>query len=120
MNRWRVKMSVEGPLAWLSHLDLLTALERAIRRADLPIRYSEGFNPHMIISWGPAHPVGLASLGEYLDLDFQDSPQDDWQQKLNQYLPMGLSIREARKIPFDMPSLMAAINIAVYQVDLGE
>lgn len=116
--RYRVRLAVRGRLAYLSHLDLLSAVERALRRSALPVRYSEGFNPHMIISWGPAHPVGIHGENEYFDLDFNASPPADWTEKLNDLLPEGLAIISAREIELTTPALMAAINRVHYTIGL--
>ncbi len=122
--RYRVKISIDGPMAWLSHLDLLSAMERGLRRAALPLRFSEGFNPHILIAFGPAHPVGLRSEGEYFDLDFREAPPADWCARVNGVLPHGLRIEAAEKIPLQSKALMAIIDIAEYQIllpgiDLG-
>lgn len=115
--RYRVKISVTGPAAWLAHLDLLRAVERAMRRAKLPLRYSEGFNPHPLISWGPAHPVGLHSLGEYFDVDFTRDPGRDWLEQINGLMPLGLAFEEAQEIALGLDSLMASINRADYYLE---
>jgi len=118
--RYRVRLAIRGRLAYLSHLDLLSAMERALRRADLPVRYSEGFNPHMIISWGPAHPVGICGENEYFDLDFINNPPAVWTEKLNAVLPEGLAIIAAREIGLTTPALMAVINRVNYTIGLED
>lgn len=116
--RYRVRLAVRGRLAYLSHLDLLSAVERALRRSALPVRYSEGFNPHMIISWGPAHPVGIRGENEYFDLDFIGDPPADWVEKLNALLPKDLAVICAREVELTTQALMAAINRVHYTVGL--
>ena len=118
--RYRVKISIDGLMAWLSHLDLLSTLERGLRRATLPLRFSEGFNPHILIAFGPAHPVGLRSEGEYFDLDFREAPPTDWCTRVNAVLPHGLRIEAAEEIPMQSKALMAIIDIAEYQILLPE
>jgi radical SAM-linked protein len=66
--RLRIKYSKKGRLRWLSHLELVHAQERMIRRAGLPYAISQGFNPHMKLAFGPALPVGCGSFGEYLEV----------------------------------------------------
>ena len=56
--RLRVRYSISGRLAYLSHLETIRSMERVIRRAGLPFAITEGFNPHMKVAFGPALPVG--------------------------------------------------------------
>ncbi|MBR3392385.1 MAG: TIGR03960 family B12-binding radical SAM protein [Firmicutes bacterium] len=116
--RCRVELKVDGAAKWVSHLDLLGMVEKALRRSGLPIAYSQGFNPHMLISWGPAHPVGLASDGEYADLTFSGEPPADWQAVFGRALPPGLTLVQARTVAAEEPSLMAAVNYACYRLEL--
>ena len=68
----RIKYVKRGRLAFLSHLETIRSMERIIRRAKLPYAVTEGFNPHMKVSFGPALPVGAASECEYLDLRLRE------------------------------------------------
>lgn len=66
--RLRVVFGKRGRLALLSHLEICRALERAVRRADLPFAVSQGFSPHMRIGFGAALPVGVGGTNEIFDL----------------------------------------------------
>ena len=66
--RLRVEYCKKGRLSMLSHLEIARALERAVRRADLPFAVSQGFSPHMKIAFGSALPVGVGSTCEIFDL----------------------------------------------------
>lgn len=68
----RIKYVKQGRLAFLSHLETIRSMERIIRRAQLPYAVTEGFNPHMKVSFGPALPCGAAGQGEYLDLRLRE------------------------------------------------
>lgn len=68
----RIKYVKQGRLAFLSHLETIRSMERIIRRAQLPYAVTEGFNPHMKVSFGPALPCGAAGAGEYLDLRLRE------------------------------------------------
>ena len=116
--RCRLQLAVDGAAAWVSHLDLLGTVEKSLRRSGLPVAYSQGFNPHMLISWGPAHPVGLASDGEYTDVTFNGTPPADWQQRLAAVLPPVVRLMQGRSVEKDAPSLMAAVNYAAYHLEL--
>lgn len=113
--KYRLCLGVEEPVCWLSHLDLLGALEKALRRSALPVAYSQGFNPHMLISWGPAHPVGLRGQSEYVDLSFTEELDSTWTGQLRQCLPPGLTLIKARRIEQNEAALMSAVDYAVYR-----
>ena len=66
--RLRFRFCKKGRLAMLSHLEVAHALERAVRRADLPFAVSQGFSPHMRIAFGSALPVGVGGTEEIFDL----------------------------------------------------
>ena len=60
----RIKFAKEGMMKFIGHLDIMRYFQKAIRRAELPIAYSEGFSPHMILSFAAPLGVGITSLGE--------------------------------------------------------
>ena len=70
--RLRFRFCKKGRLAMLSHLEVAHALERAVRRADLPFAVSQGFSPHMRIAFGSALPVGVGGTEEIFDLLLKD------------------------------------------------
>jgi radical SAM-linked protein len=61
---WALWLRVEGDLRFLSHLDMLRAMERIVARSRLPLRYTHGFNPHPVLSLPCPRPVGVASLDD--------------------------------------------------------
>ena len=99
MQRIKIKYTKGKEIKFISHRDLMRVFIRAIRRAELPIAYSQGFNPHMKISWGQALKLGKTSEEEYATLQF-----DGWvkpqtvMEKLNQQLPPGIEILESSVI----------------------
>lgn len=96
MQRIRIKYRKGEEVRFLSHRDLMRAVQRAIRRADLPVAYSQGFNPHMKISWGNALKVGATSEEEFAELQFDGwSKPDEVKIRLNRQLPKGLAILDA-------------------------
>ncbi|MDD2432741.1 MAG: TIGR03936 family radical SAM-associated protein [Clostridia bacterium] len=102
---------------FLSHLDLMRAMERALRRARLPLAFSEGYNPHPRLSYASALAVGVTSGGEYLDLELEkDLPAQEVEVRLNLVLPPGLKVLAAVPVRKRKKSLMALINLARYQV----
>jgi radical SAM-linked protein len=117
--RIRMRFSRLGRVRFLSHLDLMTLFHRAAVRAGVPVAYSQGFNPHPRIAFGPALSVGMESEAEYLDMD--TDPFVDLQQAsrdLNAALPDGLSIMELRAIPKNASSLSGGISRYIYEVSV--
>ena len=69
----RARVTKDEPLRYISHLDYASLMQRAVRRAKIPAAYSEGFNPHMKLSFASALSVGVTSDAEYMDLELRDS-----------------------------------------------
>jgi len=93
VQRIQIKYTKGEEVKFISHRDLMRVMQRAVRRAGLPIAYSQGFNPHMKISWGQALKVGATSEGEIATLQMQDwTKPDEVKAKLNQTLPQGIAI----------------------------
>src|SRR5579871_2324438 len=84
---------------WLGHLDILRTFERAIRRADLPIAFSTGFNPHERIAFANALSVGVTGSEEpaILELTTPLDPED-LVGRLNEKLPPGIQLLSAREV----------------------
>lgn len=117
MSRVRVAFSKEDPVRWLSHLDTLKAFERALRRADIPLAFSEGFNPHPKIAFASALAVGVVSLGEYVDIELADEADiTKVSEQLQKIMPEGFCILDVKSVPPGTQSLMAAVNRAQYRV----
>lgn len=93
MSKRRLKFSKTGMGKYISHLDLLRAFTRAITRAELPVRYTQGFNPHQIITFSLPLPVGVTSETEFVDIDFEDTVgNDEIMARLNENLPPDIRI----------------------------
>jgi len=117
----RVKYAKEGRLVALSHLEVMTAILRAVRRAGLPVAFSQGYHPKPRVSFGPALPVGLESRSEYLDLELigaRDAAEVG--RRLGGALPKGLSLLEARRIDPGTPSLSESVRAVHYRVEFPE
>lgn len=113
----RLEYSVGSQVRFLSHLDYLRLFARALRRAGLPVAYSQGFNPHPKLAFGPPLPVGVTSSAEYLDLELAEPvPLPGLMMQLGQALPEGIRVKEAREIKGKVPALMAVIERARYRV----
>lgn len=93
---YRLVYSRLAEARWLSHLELLQVFFRAFRRAGLPLKFSQGFNPVPKVSFGPALPLGTESLAEFLWVEVVRPLADleQWRAALNRQLPAGLKIEE--------------------------
>lgn len=113
----RLKFSKGSEVKYISHLDLMRTFMRAVKRADIPIAYSGGFNPHPEMSFGAPLSVGVASLAEYLDMQLaEEVPLKELVHKLNQYLPSGIRVLGAVALPDKFKSAMALITHARYSI----
>mgnify|MGYP002234292450 CR=1 FL=1 len=87
-----------GRAKYISHLDLIRCLQRAVCRAKLPAAYSEGFHPHMQTSFATTLPLGFTGTGELMDLELSEPlPCETVMERLNAVLPEGIRILEAGK-----------------------
>ncbi len=111
----RVKFSKMGSARFLSHLELMAAIERTFRRAKVPLAFTEGFNPHPKISYGSALSVGIASKGEYLDLELKENIDPKvFVEEVNKKTPAGIRLLKAKEIKNKGKSLTALIDRAKY------
>jgi radical SAM family uncharacterized protein/radical SAM-linked protein len=118
-TRIRMKFSRIGRVRFLSHLDFMTLFHRTAVRAGVPLVFSQGFNPHPKIAFGPALSVGMESEAEFLDMEtdpFIDLLQAT--KDLNNALPDGVRIIESRIIPKKAPSLSGGISRYIYEVSI--
>lgn len=115
----RIKFQKYGVMKFIGHLDMMRYFQKAIRRADIDIAYSEGYSPHQIMSFAAPLGVGVTSDGEYLDIEVKSSKSSKESiQALNQTMTEGISILEYRKLPDTAKtsmSLVAAADYLVYQ-----
>lgn len=122
-GRFKVRLWLrkEGRNRFVSHLELMTAFHRAVRRCNLPIRYSEGFHPHPRISFPDALPTGLSSDAEIIDLELNTQLSgSEIREQLNAELPPGLEILEASEVPWQTASPSVSIESTLYRVSLKE
>jgi len=117
MAKLRLEITKGEEIRYISHLDYASAMERAIIRAKLPVAYSEGFNPHMKISFASALAVGVTSQAEYIDIECKaEIDVNQAVEHLKATLPMGIRIKGAAYIQGNVPALMAIVNLATYEI----
>ena len=111
----RVRYVKRGRLRYLSHLEVLRAVERLVRRAHLPYAVTRGFSPHMKAAYGPALPVGVASRDEWFDVYLTDlAPAGEYLEALRAASAPDLMPQQAAYVSLRSPSLSAALTISEY------
>jgi radical SAM-linked protein len=120
-QRFRLRFEKTGPAALLGHLDLARELPRAIRRAGVRLRYSEGFHPKPDLSFGPALSLGVASLDEYVDAKLIDAPAvDELVARLETATAGGLRFVAAKPLVAEDPPVSSVVTGARYVLALAE
>lgn len=117
----RLRYTKTGAMRYLSHLEMIGLFTRAVGRARLPIRFSQGFHPHPKFSFATALSVGVESWAEYLDMELIPSlTPGEVRDRLNAALPEGMRIVEAVVIPPGTPSLSVLMDKVRYRIILLE
>jgi len=112
----RVKFVRDEEVKYISHLDLMKMFDRALRRAKIPMAYSQGFNPHPHMVFGLPLSVGVTSESEYADFELEnDIEPGEFTQRLNPNLPEGIRIVDAKKSHTNS-NIMAQVAGASYEV----
>ena len=115
--RARVKFAKTGIMRYVGHLDLMRFFQKAVKRSNLPIKYSEGFNPHQIMSFAAPLGVGLTSEGEYMDIDLKEKVDAAMAlEVLNKNMVEGLEITGFKYLPDGAEKCMSAVTAASYIV----
>jgi radical SAM-linked protein len=120
VQRLRVTFARGEEMKYITHLDLMRFWERALRRAGLPLAYSEGFSPHAQIALAAPLPVGTTSDAELMDVFMAEriAPKT-LMQELAPQLPAGISIISAEEAGMALPALQADVRFAEYVVDVA-
>jgi radical SAM-linked protein len=118
MSEIRLRFARGEEVKYISHLDLMRTFERSLRRANLPVSYSKGFNPHPQMVFGLPLAVGVTSGAEYGDFELdKDIPIEEFIIGLNKHLPKGLMVLDA-SIKKSQGNIMASIAAAAYWIDI--
>jgi radical SAM-linked protein len=119
--RVRITFAKQGALRYTGHLDLHKLMERAARRAELPLSYSQGFHPQPKISLAAALPLGFASRDEVMDIRLnEDLEPDDISTRLKNSLPGGIQILKVERVEDSLPPLQTQLLSATYEAHLTE
>lgn len=113
----RVRFAKYGSMKFIGHLDIMRFFQKAIRRAGIDIRYSEGFSPHQIMSFAAPLGVGMESLGEYMDIELVSaSDPQEIKEALNGQMVEGMQILSVSELPDNAKNAMASVAAASYLI----
>lgn len=119
--RIRIKFRKYGVMKFIGHLDIMRYFQKAIRRAEIPIAYSEGFSPHQIMSFAAPLGVGITSDGEYLDIELKESVTTKAAlQSLNQAMVEGMEVTSFRQLSDSNKKAMSIVAAADYKISLKD
>ena len=111
----RIKFQKQGTVRFIGHLDVMRYFQKVMRRAEVDIRYSEGFSPHQIMSFASPLSVGLISHAEYVDIDVNSSGNSTGMvRRLNEVSAEGLEVLSYRELPETAKNAMSLVAAADY------
>ncbi len=116
-QRLRIHFTRDESLKFIGHLDMARTWQRIARRADLPLAYSEGFNPQPRLMFAAALPVGCTSDHEELDMVLSPACDiADVQARLDHALPTGMKVISIREVPYSAPALQAQLIATEFEI----
>ncbi len=105
----------------IGHLDIQRSVQRGLRRSGLPVAYSNGFNPHILISFASALSTGACGKREIMDVTMeQEVSAEVFLERMNRAMPPELRLSEARAIDQKHPSLMSLLRAARYDLKIRD
>lgn len=117
----RIKFTKSGPLKFVGHLDVMRYFQKAFRRAELEVEYSQGFNPHQLMSFAAPLGVGLTSDGEYLDLQLKNFDEPKVMiEKINKAMAEDIQAVGFMVLPDDSKNAMSIVAAADYMVSVKD
>lgn len=120
--RLRIRFSKTGPMRYISHLDTMRFFQKALRRAGADVSLSEGFSPHMLMSFALPLSLGMESVGEYFDVEVRSAGSTrQLMEELNRQMCPGCEILSVRIVPDDKAGkCMTQVAAADYSVFVRE
>ncbi len=117
----RIRFTKHGAVRYIGHLDMQRFFQRANRRAEIKVVYSEGFSPHQKMSFAMPLSVGYESDAEYFDLEVAEAASsDDIIRRLNEQMTDGIEVTGCVLLPDDSENAMASVRAADYLVRFKE
>ena len=101
----------------IGHLDIQRSVQRGLRRSGLPVAYSNGFNPHILVAFASALSTGAYGSREIMDVTMaEDVSEDEFLQRMNKAMPPEMQVSEARALDQKHPALMSLLQAAEYNL----
>ena len=117
----RIKFRKWGVMKFIGHLDMMRYFQKAIRRANIDIRYSEGYSPHQIMSFAAPLGVGITSDGEYFDIEVNETlSSKEALERLNRTMVDGVEAVSYVKLPDNAKTAMSLVAAADYRLSYKE
>ena len=111
----RIRFQKDGVMKFIGHLDIMRYFQKAMRRAEIPICYSEGYSPHQIMSFASPLGVGLTSTGEYMDIEISEEiSSKEAMRRLNETMVPGMEVLSFKKLPEQAKNAMSIVAQATY------
>ena len=105
----------------IGHLDIQRSVQRGLRRSNLPVAYSNGFNPHILITFASALSTGACGLREIMDVTMAENvAEEEFLIRMNRAMPPELKLLEARAVDDKHPALMGTLRAARYDLTIRD
>ena len=105
----------------IGHLDIQRSVQRGLRRSGLPVAYSQGFNPHILITFASALSTGACGKREIMDVTMaEEVDEKEFLTRMNRAMPPEMQLKEARAVDNRHPSLMGMVRAAVYDLTIRD
>lgn len=113
----RIRFGKHGVMKYIGHLDVMRYFQKAMRRARIPIKYSEGYHPHQIMSFAEPLGLGVTSDGEYMDIELKEPIlSQEAIQRFNDTMVDGMVIYSFKELPDKTKNAMASVRAASYRL----
>ena len=105
----------------IGHLDIQRSVQRGLRRSGLPVAYSQGFNPHILITFASALSTGACGKREIMDVTMaEEVDEKEFLTRMNRAMPPEMQLKEARAVDSKHPSRMGMVRAAVYDLAIRD
>ncbi len=119
--RYRLTYSRDAAACWIAHLDMMRLFQRTLKRANLPMAYTQGYNPRPIMEFALPIGVGIETRNEPFDIVLTKELQAELLTfKINEKLPKGLAIVSAERLADNVKNLMSKVQNATYRISASQ
>lgn len=116
--RYRLTYSRNDMAAWIAHLDMMRMFQRTLKRAEIPMAYTKGYNPRPIMEFALPVGVGIETRNEPFDIVLSEEMDTQVMlDQINQNIPRGLAIVAVKKLPHNVKNIMSQVSAATYYLE---